>query len=157
MHPDPARLDRATTLTRSMCHLVNVTVKGEWERLLHHLNAWATARETPTGIEVTFEQLTGGLRTVELVVTPDDWSGYWGVIPGDEGSAAAYLRDLLTTGVPLDKAFVVYDREEWDPSDTRDPPPDPDEGFQPEPGGQWVVTDCEGIVTSRYADWIDRQ
>jgi hypothetical protein len=134
-----------------------VTTEGEWERLLDHLNAWGTARETPTGIEVTFERLTGGTRTVELVVTPSDWSGYWGVIWGDEDSAASNIRDLLTTDVPLDKAFLVYDREQWEASDTRDFPPDPDEDYRPEPGGQWVVTDREGTITSRYADWIDRQ
>ena len=134
-----------------------MTTEGEWQRLLDHLNAWATARETPTGIEVTFEQLTGGSQTVELVITPDGWSAYWGPIWGDQDAAAANIRDLLTNDVPLDKAFLVYDLERWEASDTRDFPADPDEDLQPEPGGQWVVTDREGNITSRYADWIDRQ
>jgi hypothetical protein len=140
-----------------MRHPCDVTIEDEWARLLDHLNAWATAQVTPTGIEVTFEQLPGAARTVELVLTPDDWRGYWGVIWGDEDLAAAYVRQALLTEVPGDMAFFVYDREQWEASQTRDFPPDPDEEFQPEPGGQWVVTDREGNVTSRYADRVDRQ
>jgi hypothetical protein len=132
-----------------------VATASGWGRLLDHLNAWATARETPAGIEVVFEQPTGGSRTIELVVTPDDWHAYWGVIWGDEDSAAAYLRQALMTHVPGDMGFFVYGREQWEASETRDFPQDPDQQFEPEPGGQWVVTDSQGDVTSRYADEID--
>jgi len=114
-----------------------VTVEREWERLVDQLNEWAEARSSPQGIEVTIEQSTGVARTVELVVTPDEWSGFWGVIWGDEDSAAAGLRRQLLEGVPPDMPFLVYDNEQWVASATREFPPDPDGDFQPEPGGGW--------------------
>ena len=127
----------------------------EWGRLVDHLNEWSTASVTPDGIEVTFDQPDGGPRRVELVVTPDDWSEYWGVIWGDEDSAAAHLRDLLLTHVPTDKPVLVYDREQWEASATREFPLDPDEDVDRKYGGHWVARDREGNVVSRYADWID--
>jgi hypothetical protein len=132
-----------------------VTVEREWERLVARLNEWATAREGRHGIEVTFQQASGAPRTVELVITPDEWSGFWGVIWGDEDSAAAGIRRQLLEDVPPDMPFLVYDNEQWEASATREFPPDPDEDLEPEPGGHWVVVDREDNATSRYADWID--
>ncbi len=128
-----------------------MTAERDWARLVDSLNEWATAQVTERGIEVTFEREAGTSRTVELVVTPDGWREYWPCIYGDEVSAAAGLRDLLHD-VPLDMGFLVYDNEQWEASHTRD---FPHEEFHPEPGGQWVVTDDAGNVTSRFADWID--
>lgn len=129
-----------------------MTTDGEQGRLLDHLNAWSTAKRTPTGIEVTFEQLTGGWRTVELVVTSDEWVEYWSVQWGDEESAAANIRDLLTNEIPPDKAYLAYASEQWIPSDTRDFAGHDFQKFTPEPGGEWVALDREGNVVSRFAD-----
>jgi hypothetical protein len=126
----------------------------EWDRLIGYLNRWATARVTTKGIEVTYEQPAGGQRTVEIVVSPDGWSEYIGVIWGTEDPAATDIRTLVMA-VPADKLFLVYDREQWEASATPDLLPDPDDGFQPGPGGHWVTFDGGGYVTNRYADWID--
>lgn len=45
------------------------------------------------------------------------WSGYWGAIWGDQHSTAANTRDLLTNEGPLDKAFLIYEREQWEASE----------------------------------------
>ncbi|HWJ11782.1 MAG TPA: hypothetical protein VNS46_20545 [Nocardioides sp.] len=111
---------------------------GEWGRFLDHLNAWATARRTPTGIEVTFEQLTGGSRTVELVVTSEGWDEYWSVQWGEEAAAAANVRDILTR-VPPDKPFLVYAKEQWIPSHVRDFAGHGVRKVTPEQGGEWVA------------------
>ena len=96
-------------------------------------------------------------RTVELVVTPDEWSGFWGVIWGDEDSAAADIRRRLLEEVPPDMTFLGYYNEQWEASATRDSSPDPDDDFQAELPGQWATTDREGNLTSRYQDWIDSE
>ena len=53
-----------------------------WARVLEYIDQWASAREIPGGIEITLEQSPGVPRTVEVVVTPDDWDTYLGVIWG---------------------------------------------------------------------------
>lgn len=109
-----------------MRHPCSVTAERDWERLVDHLNQWAEARPSSQGgIEVTFEATSGVARTVELVVTPDEWSGFWGVIWGDEDSAAADIRRQLLEEVPADMPFLVYDNEQWEASATRDSSPDP--------------------------------
>lgn len=134
-----------------------MTTDGDWGRLFDHLSAWTTSRRTPTGIEVTFEQPTGGSRTVELVVTPDGWDEFWRVQWGDEDAAAASIRDLLENEVPPDKAFLVYAKEQWIPSDTRDFVADYFQKFTPEAGGEWVALDREGNVVSRFADYSENE
>lgn len=111
---------------------------------------------TAKGIEVTYEQPAGGQRSVEIVVSPDGWSEYIGVIWGTEDPAATDIRHLVTA-VPADKPFLVYDREQWEASATPDLLPDPDDGSQPGSGGHWVTFDGGGNVTNRYAEWIDGQ
>jgi hypothetical protein len=123
-----------------------------WERLLEYLNEWASAREVPGGIEVTYEQSPGVTRTVEVVVSSADWDGYVSTIYGTGDPRATTLRrDLLATpdGVP----FLVYDNYGWEPSETRELPED---DFDPGPG-EWVVTDDDGRVIDRFADFDDRQ
>ena len=41
-----------------------------WARVLEHIGQWASAHEVPGGIEITFEQSSGVLRTVEVVRSP---------------------------------------------------------------------------------------
>lgn len=125
-----------------------------WEGLLDHLSTWGSAREVAGGVEVTFEQPTGEPRTVEVVVTPADWSEYAGSIWGVDDPAATDIRHRITA-LPPDHAFLVYEHGDWVPSQTRDLPPDPDDDVEPEPGGDWVVLDAQGNVVSRYADWIE--
>jgi hypothetical protein len=123
-----------------------------WERLLEYLNEWASAREVPGGIEVTYEPSPGVTRTVEVVVSSADWDGYVSTIYGTGDPRATTLRrDILATpdGVP----FLVYDTYGWEPSETRELPED---DFDPGPG-EWVVTDDDGKVIDRFASFDDRQ
>ena len=125
-----------------------------WSRLLEHVGEWASAREVPGGIEVTFEQAPGVTRTVEVVVTPAAWDGYVTTIYGTGEPGATPLRSrVLATpdGVP----YLVYDCDtcDWVPSRTRELLPDDDDDGPGHGPGQWVVTDAEGNVTHRFADF----
>ena len=66
-----------------------------WERLLDYLNEWATAREVPRGVEVTFEQSPGLRRTVEIVMTPADWKHYLGIVNGSDDPATSAIQGRL--------------------------------------------------------------
>ena len=46
--------------------------RNVWDRVLEYIDQWASAREVPGGIEVTFQESPGLLRTVVVVVTWDD-------------------------------------------------------------------------------------
>ena len=118
-----------------------------WERLLEYLNEWASAREVPGGIEVTFTQSPGVTRTVEVVVTLAEWDTYVSTIYGTGDPRATTLqKSLLATpyGVP----YLVYDTYDWFPSRTRELPED---DFDPGPG-EWTVADADGTV-HRFADF----
>lgn len=120
-----------------------------WDRLLASLKTWASPREVTGGIEVSYVDESGTSRTVEIVMTPNDWDELAEVI-GIE-SPDRLRRRLLA--LPGNTPYVVCDSGvELIPSATKDLPPD---DFTLEPGGQWVVTDREGNVISRLADWSD--
>ncbi|WP_104108420.1 hypothetical protein [Nocardioides sp. 616] len=122
-----------------------------WDRLLASLRSWADAREVKDGIEVSFTS-GAGRRTVEIVMTPSGWDELAEVI-GRE-SPDSIKRRLLT--LEDDKSFLVCDSGvELIASSTRDLPADEFADFNPDPGGQWVVTDKAGNVVSRFADWTD--
>lgn len=121
-----------------------------WDRLIEYLNEWASAREVPGGIEVTFTQPPGLRRTVEVVVTSEEWDDYVSIIYGTGDPRATTLkRSLLATpdGVP----YLVYDTYDWSPSQTRELPAD---DFDPGPG-EWVASDSDGTV-HRFADFEER-
>lgn len=120
-----------------------------WDRLLVSLRTWASPREVPGGIEVSYVGESGTRRTVEIVMSPEDWDEL-SVVIGIE-SPDRLKRRLLA--LPDDTPFLVCDSGvELIASTTRDLPPDE---FTPEPGGHWVVTDKAGNILSRLADWTD--
>lgn len=122
-----------------------------WERLIEYLNEWASAREVPGGIEVTFEQSPGVTRNVEVVVTSADWAAYVSIIYGTGDPGATTLkREVLA--MPDGAQYLVYDTYEWVPSETRELPED---DFDPGPG-EWVVTDDDGNVIERFADFDEQ-
>ena len=118
--------------------------------MLDYINEWASGREVGDGIEVTFEQSPGVLRTVEVVVTPDDWDTYLSVIWGTGDPRVTPFKDAVLA-TPAEMRYLVYDTYDWWPSHTREPPED---DFPPGPG-EWAVTDREGKVIDRFADWDD--
>lgn len=122
-----------------------------WERLIEYLNEWASAREVPGGIEVTFEQSPGATRTVEVVVTLADWDDYVSTIYGTGDPRATTLKkEILAT--PDGAPYLIYDTYDWRPSGTRELP---HEDLDPGPG-EWVVTDDDGNVIDRFADFDER-
>ena len=123
-----------------------------WERLVEHLDELGSARELPGGIEVTIESPRGRSRTVEVVVSPEDWDDYISTMYGDGDPARTDLKDRVLA-TPTDVRYLVYDGSyDWTPSETRALPT---EDLAPGPG-QWVVTDHDGNVIDRFADWYGR-
>lgn len=73
-------------------------VRPAWARLIEYLNEWATAREVPGGIKVTFEVVPGVTRTVEVVMTVAEWDGYISTIYGTVDPRATPLKsNVLAT------------------------------------------------------------
>jgi hypothetical protein len=127
-----------------------VTYDRPWDRLIEYLNEWASSRELPGGIEVTFTQSDGAVRTVEVVVTSDEWDDYVSTIYGTDDPRATTLRGSLLA-MPDQVPYLVYDTYDWLPSPTRELPED---DFDPGPG-EWVVTDSDGTV-HRFADFEEQ-
>jgi hypothetical protein len=106
----------------------------------------------PGGIEVTFETAAGGQRTVEVVMTPTDWDGYITTIYGTGDPRSTPFKQKVLA-MPDTAPHLVYDGAyDWQPSPTREVV---EEVSDPRPG-QWVVTDAEGNVLERFADFDDR-
>ncbi|WP_166133867.1 hypothetical protein [Nocardioides ochotonae] len=123
-----------------------------WERLVEHLDELGNAREVPGGIEVTIERLPGRSRTVEVVLSPEDWDDYLSTMYGDGDPTATTIKERVL-GTPEGVRFLVYDGTyDWTPSETRELPPEEPQDLEPGPG-HWVTTDDDGNVTSRFADW----
>ena len=120
-----------------------------WERLIEYVNEWASAREVPGGIEVTFETAPGVTRTVEVVVTSAEWDGYISTIYGTGDPRATPLKQKVLATPDTARYLVYDDTYDWQPSETRELPED---DFNPGPG-EWVVTDAEGNTIDRFADF----
>ena len=120
-----------------------------WARVLEYIDQWASAREVPGGIEITVEQ-AGVPRTVEVVVTPHDWDTYLSVIWGTGDPRVTPFKDKVLA-MPADMGYLVYDTYDWWPSRTPEPPED----HLPPERGEWVVSDRDGKVVDRFADWND--
>ncbi|WP_435743312.1 hypothetical protein [Nocardioides sp. SYSU DS0663] len=119
-----------------------------WERLVEYLDGWASAREVPGGIEVTFEQSRGVTWTVEVVVTSTEWDDYIGTIHGTGDPAATPLGGKILATADGAR-YLVYDRDayDWEHSGTGELPED-----DIDPGrGEWVVKDPDGSVIDRFA------
>lgn len=134
-----------------MAHPDVVKYDRQWERLIEYLNEWAIARNVPGGVEVTFEQSPGVIRSVEVVMTEDDWDDYIRLMYGTDDRRGTRL-DLAIQSAPVGARYLVYDTYDWVPSDT---PVLPEDDFKPGPG-EWVVTDDEGKVIDRFADFMER-
>jgi len=105
-----------------------------WTHVLDHIDQWASAREVPGGIEITFEQAPGVRRRVEVVVTAEDWEDYLSVIWGSWDPRVTPFKDTVLA-MPVETYYLVYDTYDWIPSRTRDLP---DEELPSGPG-EWVV------------------
>ena len=91
-----------------------------WNRLLESLSSWADAREVAGGIEVTFKRPSGGHRTAQLVLTPDDWDSLVSLVGRDTPRS---VRERILA-LPEDQPFLVCDRGvDLIPSATRELPP----------------------------------
>ena len=91
-----------------------------WNRLLESLSSWADAREVTGGIAVTFRRPSGGHRTVELVLTPDEWDSLVSLVGRDTPRS---VRDRMLA-LPEDQPFLVCDTGvDLVPSATRELPP----------------------------------
>ena len=123
-----------------------------WQRLVEYLNEWASAREVPGGIEVTFEQSPGVPRTVEVVVTSADWDDYISTVYGTGDPRATPLSKKLLA-MPDETFYLVYDTYDWEPSRTRELPK---ADFNPGPG-EWIVPDDDGNTIDRFADFDERE
>jgi hypothetical protein len=131
--------------------LDNVNYDRLWPRLIDYLNEWATAREVPGGIVVTFEDEEGRSRTVEVVTSPKDWDEFVSTIYGDGDPSKTHIKAVVTSA-PVGVPFLVYNNAyDWTASSTRDVP-EPDFDLGP---GEWLATDREGKVVSRFADFND--
>lgn len=121
-----------------------------WARVLEYIDQWASAREVPGGVEITFEQTPGVLRTVEVVVTPADWDSYLSVIWGtDDPRSTPFKVGVLA--MPAEMRYLVYDTYDWWPSHTPGLP----EHDRPTGPGEWMVTDGGGSAIDRFAECDD--
>jgi hypothetical protein len=125
-----------------------------WDGLVEALNGWADTRQVEDGIEVTFTTSDGVRRTVQVVMTPDDWEELAWVI---RGVSPETLQDRILA-LPDDVPFLVCDSGvELVASQTRELPSDSLDDFRPEPGGRWVVTDGVGHVLSEFGKDQDEE
>lgn len=124
-----------------------------WERLLAFLNGWATAREVRPGrIEITLPRSGETPRTIELVMSHDEWDDLVTIPYGDFDLAARGVkRSVLALGP--DQRFLVYRTYELVPSFTPDLPEDPEDRQlqelahqHPDGFGRWVALDEGGNV-----------
>jgi hypothetical protein len=132
-------------------HGPDLRTNDPWQRLIAYLNEWANAREVPGGIEITFIGSAGRSRTVEVVMTPEDWDDFIGTMYGGDDPRPSPIQETVL-GAPDGVPYLVYDGTYgWAASETRElPVVDLDLG----PGG-WFVTDKDGQVVSRFADMDD--
>jgi hypothetical protein len=125
-----------------------------WERLLEFLEEWSTTRVVGPGrLEVTVNRPETPVRTVEVLLTEDQWGEMVGVAWGGFGpELRQHVRDTVLRVRPPDR-FLVYEDYDLVPSATPDLPPDPEEERMaqllrehPEGFGRWVALDRDGNV-----------
>ena len=121
------------------------SVDEEWQRLVDALGTLGRVMATSRGLLVALES-----RSVEIVMTPDDWDDMpvvWGGYPIEE------TLDLVRSQ-PADKGFLVYNNQyELEPCAAPEIPPDPEELRMQElmrqhpngiPGGGWFAYKPDG-------------
>lgn len=130
-----------------MLHAASMKYDRLWQRLFEYVDEWASAREVPGGIEVTFKTTPVVTRTVEVVVTPAEWDDYISTIYGTGDPRVTPLKQKVLA-MPDTARYLVYDGTyDWQSSQTRELP---ESGFSPGPG-EWVVEDAEDNVIDRFA------
>ncbi|QYJ03473.1 hypothetical protein KUV85_14220 [Nocardioides panacisoli] len=123
-----------------------------WERLLEALDAWGSAAQVGPGrIEVTLPDRDSDGRDVVIVMTPDEWVDMASVALGGFDSALEEVTQTLLELRP-DEHYAVHREYRLYGATT---PSLPDEEYQAEPGGEWVVRDDQGRIRSRLSDWIE--
>lgn len=128
-----------------------------WERLLDSLDTWASAQEVAPGrIEVSVPSAEGPSRTVQLVMSRDEWDDLVTVICGDFDVAAERVRRSLLA-MPPEQPYLVYDTYDLVPSSAPTLPEEPDDQrlqelsrARPEGFGRWVVRDDDGGVGDEF-------
>jgi hypothetical protein len=132
---------------------VEVKYERLWERLLEHIDTWASAREIGPGrIAVNWQHADGDRHTTELVMTPHEWDDMVTVVYGDFDQAAEKVR-YSVLDLPAGQRYLVYRTYQLIPSDSPVLPPDPEEirlqelaRRYPEGVGRWVVVGDDGNV-----------
>jgi hypothetical protein len=122
-----------------------------WARLIAYIETWADVDEVPGGLAVTLTHSPGVTRTVEVVMTPEQWESFLSVIHGTEDPRGTRFTDRVLTA-SVEMPYLVYDTYDWWPSHTRELR---EEELPAAPGGEWVARDRDGRVVSRLADWPD--
>ncbi len=130
-----------------------MTYERLWQRLLEHLDTWASAREVAPGrIAVDWLHAEGDRRTTEIVMTRHEWDDMVTVAYGDFDQAAEKVRRSVMA-LPAARRYLVYGTYELVPSDSPVLPPDPEvlrmrelARRHPEGLGRWVALDDEGNV-----------
>ncbi|WP_181311534.1 hypothetical protein [Nocardioides campestrisoli] len=126
-----------------------------WKRLLEFLNDWGTAAVTEPGrITLTFAHPDGSTRTVEIVMSRDEWDEMVTIPFGEFGAAARAVR-ATALSMEEDEHFLVYEQYALVASSTPDLPVDAEEAHLAElirqhPEGRWVVLDDEGNVIDEF-------
>jgi hypothetical protein len=131
-------------------------VDEDWQRLVDALGTLGTVTSTERGLAVDL-----GHRTVEVVMTPDDWED----MPVVHGGYPIEETLELVRAQPADVRFLVYNGQyELEPSVTPFIPPAPAEPRLQElrrqyphgiPGAGWYAYKPDGSKGAAYADRVD--
>ncbi len=117
-----------------------------WGRLIEELNRLGSAVEVDSArTRVTFPDSAGALRSVEIVMSHDEWVAMVSVVHADFAPAAERVRAAIR-GLRDDERFLVYENYDLVPSATPDLLV-----ADPEPGpGHWVTLDRDGNVVDEF-------
>lgn len=121
-----------------------------WDRLVAELDTWTAAVVTEPGrIEVLLPSPAGRSRDAVVVMTPDEWDDMWGTAWGDLDAAIEHVKHILGR-LQWHERYAVYAQYTLEPSAE---PTQPTFEIDPDLRGEWVVTDREGRIISRFRDW----
>jgi hypothetical protein len=134
-----------------------VSYERLWQRLLEFLNGWAVATErSPGRIEVSVQNSDGSTKSVEIMMTPEEWDEMVTIPWGDFDSAAQEVQRAVLDVGHHDR-FLVYGQFELVPSATPELPVGPELARlralarqHPEGFGRWIVTDRAGKVHDEF-------
>jgi hypothetical protein len=133
----------------------------EWERLLDFLVTLGAAEEVAPG-RIVLELHDMG-RTLEIVMTPDEWVDMISIPWGNFRDATEDVKRSVLSADGENLRFLVYADYRLEPSPTSVLSSDPilerlDELLRQNNGrpvGSWVARDDQGRVTSRFSDFPD--